>query len=127
MSLSWAFLLSGLYIGTFRSPNFLNPKLARGSAAQLPHHEAQFSTDGAVVNGVSHDDLYALWCRVAACGMLMAVRRPLSRDPVVPLFISLDGGVEVQLPKTGVPYYFLPTVFFGLDLGVGEVVGNGFH
>jgi len=27
---------------------------------------AQFSTDGAVVNGVSHDDLYALWCRVDA-------------------------------------------------------------
>eukprot|EP00439_Symbiodinium_sp_Y106_P056076 s1144_g7.t2 len=26
---------------------------------------AQFSTDGAVVNGVSHDDLYALWCRIA--------------------------------------------------------------
>lgn len=27
---------------------------------------AQFSTDGAVVNGVSHDDLYALWCRIDA-------------------------------------------------------------
>ena len=27
--------------------------------------QAQFSTDGAVVNGVSHDDLYALWCRIA--------------------------------------------------------------
>ena len=28
--------------------------------------QAQFHTDGAVVNGVSHDDLYALWCRIAA-------------------------------------------------------------
>ena len=27
---------------------------------------AQFSADGAVVNGVSHDDLYALWCRIDA-------------------------------------------------------------
>ena len=28
--------------------------------------QAQFQTDGAVVNGVSHDDLYALWSRIAA-------------------------------------------------------------
>ncbi len=48
-----------------------------GSSAFSPHWaeslfpshfgtKAQFSADGAVVNGVSHDDLYALWCRIVA-------------------------------------------------------------
>ena len=34
--------------------------------------QAQFSADGAVVEGVSHDDLYALWCRVAILACLNA-------------------------------------------------------